>query len=383
MKWHILTGEYPPTPGGVADYTRRVAGGLSAAGDTVTVWAPRVESTVEASGVVVHGLPDHFGPRSLHVIGRALQCADDEQRVLVQYVPHAFGWKGANVRFCLWLRAQRHTPVWVMFHEVAFPLGRGQRLVENGLGLVTHGMAAMVASAAERAFVSIPAWEPMVRRVAPSTCVEWMPVPSSVDVQVDDAAVRRVRDRFARSGALIGHFGTFGRLIRPLLDAALPLVLQAVEAHIVLVGRGSDEAAAEIRQRWPDLASRVTGTGHLDPRDLSHHVAACDAMLQPYPDGISSRRTSAMVALAHGRPLATTLGPLSEPLWADARGVIACPIGDAAALARACADLTTRPAPGVSDAIRALYAARFDLSHTIATLRGQATPLSVPGRRAS
>ena len=25
-------------------------------------------------------------------------------------------------------------------------------------------------------------------------------------------------------------------------------------------------------------------------------------MLQPYPDGISSRRTSAMVALSHGRP---------------------------------------------------------------------------------
>lgn len=383
MTWHILTGEYPPTRGGVADYTQRVANGLCAAGDAVNVWVPRVASTVEPPGVVVRALPDHFGPRALQVLARALQPADDTQRLLVQYVPHAFGWKGGNIPFCLWLRAQRQAPVWVMFHEVAFPLGRGQRLVENGLGLVTHGMAAMVASAAERAFVSIPAWEPLLHRVAPSTRVEWMPVPSSVDVQSDPEATQRVRDRFAASGPLIGHFGTFGRLIRPLLDDAIPWVLGAVDGRVLLIGRGSDEAANDIGRRWPALASRVVGTGPLAADDLSHHVAACDLMLQPYPDGISSRRTSAMAALAHGRPLVTTVGPLSEPLWNDAPGVIACPVGDAAALARACAQVAANPAPGLGDAMRAFYVSRFDLAHTIATLRGQDASRSAPVRRAS
>ena len=41
MQWHILTGEYPPQPGGVSDYTRMVAEGLAAAGDEVVVWAPQ------------------------------------------------------------------------------------------------------------------------------------------------------------------------------------------------------------------------------------------------------------------------------------------------------------------------------------------------------
>src|SRR5262245_59769784 len=60
--WHLVTGEYPPQPGGVADYTRLVAQGLAAAGDTVHVWAARAPGdTPQDVGVTVHRLPDHFG----------------------------------------------------------------------------------------------------------------------------------------------------------------------------------------------------------------------------------------------------------------------------------------------------------------------------------
>jgi len=41
-RWAILTGEYPPQPGGVSDYTRLVAEGLAVGGDEVHVWAPEV-----------------------------------------------------------------------------------------------------------------------------------------------------------------------------------------------------------------------------------------------------------------------------------------------------------------------------------------------------
>ena len=39
-RWAVLTGEYPPQPGGVSDYTRLVAEGLAAVGDEVAVYAP-------------------------------------------------------------------------------------------------------------------------------------------------------------------------------------------------------------------------------------------------------------------------------------------------------------------------------------------------------
>ena len=73
MRWHVLTGEYPPVPGGVADYTQLVARGLAAAGDAVNVWTPQapwslsspVLSPSDDDGVTVRRLPDHFGARSL------------------------------------------------------------------------------------------------------------------------------------------------------------------------------------------------------------------------------------------------------------------------------------------------------------------------------
>lgn len=372
MRWHVLTGEYPPQEGGVADYTQLVARGLVSAGDAVDVWAPAVESATDPRGVVVHGLPDHFGPRSLALLGRELAGDQEPHRLLVQYVPHAFGWKGSNVPFCLWLRSLTHTRVWVMFHEVAFPIARHQRLAENGLGIMTRGMAALVASAAERAFVSIPAWEPMVRRAAaPTTPIEWMPVPSAIAVDRDDEEVARLRRQYAGARPLIGHFGTFGRLIRPLLFDAVPAVLQATGAALLLIGRGSEAVAAEMGGLWPELRERIAGAGALTARAVSHHVAACDVMLQPYPDGVSSRRTSVMVALAHGRPVVTSDGPLTEQLWGQTPGVAVCAAGDRDALARECAAMTA-PGPEAerrSAAVRALYASQFDLRHTITMLR--------------
>src|SRR5262249_54504599 len=93
--WAILTGEYPPQPGGVADYTASVARGLAVSGDGVTVFAPAAGAGPDVPGVTVRRLAGGFGPRSLAVLGRELDHWPG--RVLLQYAPHAFGCKGMNV----------------------------------------------------------------------------------------------------------------------------------------------------------------------------------------------------------------------------------------------------------------------------------------------
>ena len=129
----MITGEYPPQPGGVSDYTRRVALGLVEAGDRVDVWAPPVDqSECGDAGVTVHRLPDRFGPRSLRMLSRELDRRPAPRRLLIQYVPHAFGWKAANVPLCLWLQSRRRDSVWVMFHEIAFPFARRQPMSHCG-----------------------------------------------------------------------------------------------------------------------------------------------------------------------------------------------------------------------------------------------------------
>jgi hypothetical protein len=56
VEWHILTGEYPPKPGGVADYTALLARALVAAGHVAHVWCPgnAAGPVGEPGGAIVH-----------------------------------------------------------------------------------------------------------------------------------------------------------------------------------------------------------------------------------------------------------------------------------------------------------------------------------------
>jgi glycosyltransferase involved in cell wall biosynthesis len=382
VTWHILTGEYPPQPGGVSDYTRQLACALVDAGDRVEVWAPHCETSDRlpdgadgadsaVPGVVIHRLPDTFGPKSLLRLTRALNRLPSPRRLLVQYVPHAFGWKGANLPFCLWLRSRRRDSIWVMFHEVMFRAEGDRRLPRLALAAVNRWMATLVAGAAERAFVSIPGWRPMVEPLLrKDATVTWLPVPSAIPVVEDPAATAAIRARYAAGHPLVGHFGTYGAAVGTLLERTLPALAAMSDCHMLLLGDRSDVVCRELTSAHPSLAGRLFATGRLTPGDVSHHVAACDVMLQPYPDGISSRRTSAMAALSHGRAIVTTAGWLTEPLWAEASAAVLVSIDPDALAAAAAAmlfDVSRREEIGRRAA--ALYDTRFHVRHSVAALR--------------
>jgi hypothetical protein len=377
--WHLLTGEYPPQRGGVSDYTRALACGLADAGDSVEVWAPPCKgcdgSESRDPGVTVHRLPGRFGPMSLAVLTRALGRLPPPRRILVQYVPHAFGWKGANILFCVWLRSRRRDSIWVMFHEVLFLAEDSRRMSRHALAAVTRLMATLVAGAAERAFISIPGWRPMLEPLLPrGTSLTWMPVPSAIPVLENPAVTAAIRARYGAGRPLVGHFGTYGGAVGTLLERTLQMLATMSDCHVLLLGEHSDTACRALTSAHPSLAGRLFGTGRLTAGDISHHVAACDLMLQPYPDGISSRRTSAMVALSHGRPIVTTSGWLTEPMWAEAGAAVLAPVDDPHALAAAAAtilfDVSRREAIGQRAA--ALYDSRFHVRHSIAALRSGA-----------
>lgn len=378
IRWAVLTGEYPPQPGGVSDYTRLVAEGLAAAGDEVVVYAPPQGRGPDpaAPGVRVRRLPDRFGPRGLPWLDRELARGRPE-RVLLQYVPHAFGLKAMNLPFAAWVaaRARRVAPLWVMFHEVAFPFVR-RPLRHNLVAAANWVMARAIAGAADRVLVSIPGWESVLRRACPrGRPAEWLPVPCVVATAADPEAVVAARSRYAPDPAtpLVGHFGTFGRLITVLLEPAVVGLLRTdPRARVLLIGRGSEWYHVHLSAAHPDLAGRVTGTGELPSAGVAAHVRACDLLLQPYPDGVSSRRTTVMAGLANRIPVVTNLGALSEPLWATAGGAAVVSGPDPAALAaEAAAVLALPPESRLALAARGaeLYRTEFSAERTITRLR--------------
>ena len=219
--------------------------------------------------------------------------------ILIQYVPHAFGWKAMNLPFVAWVlirRVRQRDDVRVMFHEVAFPWVR-RPMRHNVIAVVNRVMAAMLVRACTRAYVTIPGWAPHLRRLGAGRLpIAWTPVPSSVPEEASTSAVA------ARRAELTC-------VIRP-PSAALPL------RHLRPVGRrdpGPCRARAarpSARGRrcfslgpagtngggnWP--ASGRTGTPASSPRCaarplIAEYLRACDLVIQPYPDGASDRRTT-------------------------------------------------------------------------------------------
>jgi hypothetical protein len=94
-------------------------------------------------------------------------------------------------------------------------------------------------------------------------------------------------------------------------------------------------------------------------------------MIQPFPDGATTRRTSLMAGLINGRPVLTTSGKLTEPVWAESRAVATAPAADADRFVEMARALLADPRERGALAARAetTYKARFALDHTIARLR--------------
>jgi len=373
--WHLITGEYPPAPGGVSDYTERVASGLARAGDTVHVWSgPPATDHIDADGVHVHACGGAWTRADLKRIDQALERVAGPRHLVVQWVPHAFGRRSLNLGFCRWVRQRglAGDRVDVMAHEpfLAFHEGSWRQDVAAA---VHRLMVRELLREARRVWVSVPAWAERLRPWAPrSATFCWLPVPSNVPlVQGDDLDALRARVA-SRDDVVVGHFGPYDRLQRGDFERLIPKLLDSRPTfQLMMLGRGSDVALEGLRLVAPHLQGQLHATGPLDAASLSRHLQVCDVMLQPYVDGASTRRTTLMAALAHGVPVVTTVGRLSEPFWRDSGAVCAVPAGDFDAVVDATASLVSDVSrrQQLSAAARDLYTARFDITHTITAMR--------------
>lgn len=367
--WHLLTPEFPPDCGGVGDYTALLAAGLAGAGDRVHVWYPAADDRVDDNGtrVSVHRLPDRFGPSSRAAIAAALSA--EPGIVVAQYVPGAFGARGLNVPFCRWLAGMRRagTDVRVMFHEPFFYFGVS-RPWRNVLAVVQRGMAAILLRAGLRVYYSTETWKRLLAPYGPQTGVEVLPIPSTIPADVPAESIARARER-RRGPFVVGHFGTYGDHVGDELRRILPALMDRLpDVRVLLVGGGGDGFARGLPSGVRD---RVDATGRLDGVDAAAGLRACDLLLQPYPDGVTTRRTSAMAALTTSMPVVTTTGSLTEPVWAGSSAVALAPAGDVAAIVDAVAWLAADPDARrlLGARGRQLYDAQFALDVTIARMR--------------
>lgn len=378
VSWHLLTGEFPPQPGGVSDYTWQVAEGLARAGRAVHVWAPgERQDTPPPAGVTVHRLPEGFGVRGLQRLERELARLPGPKRLLVQYVPHAFGYRAMNVPFAWWLARRGDDEVWTYFHEVSFPWGWDRPWRHNVLGAAHRVMAALVLARTDRVFVSTPWWSERLHKPPRRAPIEWLPVPSNLPTQPSTSAVEAARAslRTGPESVLLGHLGTYGEHIAGTLEEVLPELLRRDARRLaVLAGRGSTHFAEQLTGRYPELTGRVRALGGLPGDALAATLKACDVLLQPYPDGLSTRRGSAMAGLGLGVPLVSNTGPATESVWRDSNALVLASEPTGASVREAAEALLSTPEkwPALGQRAADFYTENFSLTHTLDVLLGRA-----------
>jgi glycosyltransferase involved in cell wall biosynthesis len=368
----------------VADYTRQVAEGLAQDGEEVHVWCPGTggESTSK-EGVHVHADLGRVSPQDLARVGEQLDRFPGPRQILVQYVPHGYGYRSMNVPFCLWLwrRArQRGDRIEVMVHEAFHRFAGSWR--QYGAALIHRLMTVILLRAATRVWFSDPQWERRWKPYAMGRSIpfQWLPVPSNIRVLRDEAETDAVRRSYLpQGGLLIGHFGTYGV---PVLSVLEPIVLtiarEIPEQPLLLMGINSQEFRKHLIERHPPFEKTLFATGPLAPAELSSHITACDLLIQPYPDGATTRRGSLMGALSHGKAVLTTSNEETERIWKDFVPVGLTPCGDASAFVQLLRELLDDPQERarMSQAAGKLYRERFDISHTIAALRTPASEIA-------
>jgi glycosyltransferase involved in cell wall biosynthesis len=371
VQWHIVTGEYPPQLGGVSDYTYQLSKELAKQGDRVHIWSPAPHSEVIHSETgQIHALPHGFGWSWLRELNRRLQSFNGPRNILIQYVPHMYGWKSMNFAFCAWICMQRRHNVSVMFHEVAFPMERGQRLRHRLLAIAHRVMAGAILRSVRHSFTSTEQYLHLLQNLGNSkSAISLLRICSNIpseSYQWD--SIHRQQDN---PGApfTIGIFSNFATEIREVLTPVIGSVLENPKIAVALLGPG-EEFRQSLLKKYPQAANRIRSTGRLHVSEVAERMRGCNALLQIYPDGASAARGTLIAALASGIPVITTAGPNTDKLLLESNTMLFSDLSPQSI--RACMEkLSQNPAMARDFGIRAqrLYQESFQPSVIVSRLR--------------
>src|SRR5207247_8001315 len=135
------------------------------------------------------------------------------RRLLVQWVPHGYGYRGMNLSLCLWVwrrAALGGDQVDVMVHEPYLPF-RAYAARYALVAVVQRIMIAVLLNSAQRVWMSIPAWERFLMTYALSHRLQftWLPIPSVLPSSTQSNP-NEIRERYdIGSGPIVGHFGNY------------------------------------------------------------------------------------------------------------------------------------------------------------------------------
>lgn len=362
----FLTGEYPPMQGGIADHIAYLAGHLAPLGVTSSILISRrwqeagpafvdVPEPEENTPTIYPVVPD-WGWRCWPAVARFLQQRRP-QVLHIQYQAAAFelgGW--AN--WLPWYLKKRGLPVRIVttFHDLRLPyiFPKAGAFRWRSMLALAHYSDAIICTNREDQFTL--SQEPALK----GKSLALIPLGSNVEPQPPadfEPESWRAKYQVGPTGFLLAYFGFLNESKggETLIEALALLRQQGLDAHLLLIGGDVGHAdldnnaayAKQIRSLIDrfELNSFVHRTGYVSLPEISAGLLAADAVVMPYQDGVSFRRTTLIAALRHGCPVVSTTPPQPQlvPEIRPGENMLLAPPGDGRGLAETLATLATQP----------------------------------------
>jgi len=366
MRIVLISGEYPPRIGGVADYTRHLAHALAGLGHHALVLTSadgrNSARGAEADGhVEVRPEVQNWGVLGGASVSRLVRDLAPDV-VNFQYVPHMYGRGGlAPGAAILPLRLRRTSNATIVctMHEIASAWS--VKPAEALKAAAHRAQALLLLAASDHCVVTNPdyarqiRWWPRSRPV-----VHEIPVGASIQPVTPfepDGNPRR-EALTAEDGVTVGDLSPLSVGKRP-EDLVAVLSSLGSRAHLTLLG---GLQADQHRREWfmqraatAGVAGRVRWSGPLAPAGLSRSLSALEVYVHTHTAGASTRSTTLASALAHGLPVVAYRGPETSAVFVDGENMLLAPRGDVGALVRGVhrlldsPDLRTRLSIGARD----------------------------------
>lgn len=273
--------------------------------------------------------------------------------VNIQYQPAAFNMNSAAINFLPW-RLKSMVKTAVTFHDLRVPYlfpkaGRLRQTAVNFLARSAHGIIA-TNPADYQSLISNLQSPSLQRRGAESQrgqFVAQIAIGSNITVYpTNHIEIAEIRQSLGLQSddVLLGYFGFLNESkgADTLIEALAQL---DGRFHLAFIGGQTGASDSANNQAFLDslraqiealgLAERVHWTGFLSDARVSAHLQAADMLVMPYRDGASLRRGTLMAALAHGRPLITTMPIVPTPQLIPGENCCLVPVGDVMALGTA------------------------------------------------
>jgi glycosyltransferase involved in cell wall biosynthesis len=330
----MITATYPPIPCGVGDYTALLAQALGATSD-VTILTTDEVSGHSSDGVTVIGAFSGKTPRSTLGLVDKLEEIDPDV-IVVQYDPYSYGARYAFNPYLPYvmarLRLRSRARLAAVVHETFVEPSNVKRAVMTSW---QRAQLLVLGHAAHLLVFPVRGWVSRFRAWFPRTRLLHFPVGNNIPpIGVTREEAKR-RLGISSDTLVLGLFGRGFPPSRWLRDSVERLRRDGHEPLILHVGVGG----AQVKDGSQGLPARVVGL--VSTAEASLHLSAMDIYAGHYPDGISSRRTSALAAMAHGVPLVATAGTATDELFFehDGKALLLVRSADGVAYTNAIAEL--------------------------------------------